>query len=132
MNRCHTLAMAFTAAALFPACADPIEGQWEAVVGVCANDVRDGFNVDGDLSGTGDFVLACTDGTGDALACAAQLFIIERPRDDMWTLEAQFGYCPATEEDYGRRYKDCASRADGELTCCDPDGRHCVEYVRLD
>ncbi|MBW2524136.1 MAG: hypothetical protein JRI23_08170 [Deltaproteobacteria bacterium] len=131
MNRCHFVPWVIAAAAFLVGCgSDPIEGTWENVNGACDDGRKDSFSIDGDLSGTGEFVLACTE-DDEALVCPAHLFVKETPRDDMWTLEAQFGYCQATEQDYGRRFKECASAAEGEMTCCDGDGRNCAEYIRI-
>lgn len=110
---------------------EPIEGDWETAQGACADEQKDRFTIDGDLSGAGDFVLACSPDTEEALFCSAHLFAMDSSREDMWTLEAQFGYCASTDQDYGRRFKDCAVLSDGEMTCCDPDGRNCTNYVRI-
>lgn len=132
MKRCHPLAWMVVAATLSVGCgSDPIEGTWETVNGACEDGRKDSFTIDGDLAGTGEFVLACSADSEQALVCPAYLFVKETPRDDMWTLEAQFGYCQATEQDYGRRFKDCAAPTDGEMSCCDPDGRHCADYLRI-
>ena len=132
MNRCHAVAWVIAASALVVGCgSDPIEGDWETASGVCADGRKDSFSVNGDLAGTGEFVLACSAATDESLVCPAHLFVKETPRDDMWNLEAQFGYCAATEQDYGRRFKDCVAPIEGQMTCCDPDGRNCVEYLRV-
>ena len=132
MNRCYRFSWLIAATALLAGCgSDPIEGDWETVSGACSDQLKDSFFIDGDLTGTGQFVLACSTANNEALACPAHLFVKETPRDDMWTLEAQFGYCPTTEQDYGRRFKDCVAPTDGEMSCCDPDGRNCVNYIRL-